>query len=455
MMRCNRRTSISIWMVILAPWLAACVVSPLTPMPPPTSATISSSAATATVSPAPTETPASPTPEIAFTSMSPDGVWVAQGAAMPATDAGTRHTWLDASRTDGNVEWRVIDERSEQALGQTTPRPFAWSQDGRYLYFTNFGIPDGCPGFVNGSDLHRVDLSDGSVTEVVPGVGFWLALAPDESKLAYAGYGGRGLVVRELATGEEREVTLDSDVEGAKLGHIVWSPDGTELMLTAGFNLCGPPEKRTYSILRVNMSEGSHSTLIDQDSRLFITQAWHAPGYILLTDKDEHRWEMDVGTGEVTHLESVGCPSMSASLDERVSRADWVFSGRVEKIEFLDPKKPGSIMGLRHYEPRIIVRLAVIELWKGTPGTEEITLHTRYNAWSLNNARWSSSCSGFPFEEGEEYLVFAYKHNEYSMPLDAPNPFEDLPEGALDTSVWVGTKRLADATEDVLLLHER
>ncbi len=452
MMRCNRGVSISIWMVIWVLCLAACVGSPATQIPSSTLAATSTPAATTTVTPVPTETPASPTPEMAFTSMSPDGTWAAQGAAMSAADAGTRHVWLDVSKTDGSVEWRLVDEWAEQALGQTTPRPFAWSRDGRYLYFTNFGVPDGCPGFVNGSDLQRVDLSDGSLTEVVPGVGFWLALAPDESKLAYAGYGGRGLVVRDLATGEEREVTLESDVEGAKLGHIIWSPDGTKLMLTAGFNLCGPPEGRMHSIIRVDLSEGSHSTLIDRDSRLFSTQAWHAPGYVLLADKDEHHWEMNVDTGEATQIESTGCPSTSASLDERVSHADWVFSGRVEKIEFLDAKKPESGMGLHHYEPRIIVRFSVDELWKGTPGTEEITLHTRYNAWSFNNARWLSSCSGFPFEEGEAYLVFAYKHNEYSRPFDAPNPFEDLPEDALDTSIWAGTERLEDATEDVLLL---
>lgn len=50
------------------------------------------------------------------------------------------------------------------------------------------------------------------MTEVVSDVWFWIALAPDEGKLAYVGYGGRGLVVRDLATGEEREAGLSHDV---------------------------------------------------------------------------------------------------------------------------------------------------------------------------------------------------------------------------------------------------
>jgi hypothetical protein len=140
------------------------------------------------------------------------------------------------------------------------------------------------------------------VTEIVPGVGFWLALSPDESKLAYVGYGGRGLVVRDLATGEEREIGLNSDVESAKLGHIIWSPDGTQLALTAGFNLCGPPEERAHSIIRVALSDGGHTTLIERDSRLFVTEAWQTPGRIVLTDQDERRWELDVDTGGVSQL---------------------------------------------------------------------------------------------------------------------------------------------------------
>jgi Tol biopolymer transport system component len=252
--------------------------------------------------PNPTDTPTS-TPEIAFTSMSPDGRWLARGAEETATDAGDRHAWLDVSKTDGSVAWRVVDERSGQALGQTTPKPFGWSQDGRYLYFTNYGVPDGCPGFVNGSDLQRVDLLQGSVTEILPGVGFWLALSPDESRLAYIGYRQRGLIVRDLATGEEREIGLDNNVESARLGHILWSPGGTQLVLTAGFNLCGPPEERAHSIIRVALSDGEHTTLIEPDRRLFVTQAWQTPGRVLLTDQDGRRWEMDVDTGDVDQLQ--------------------------------------------------------------------------------------------------------------------------------------------------------
>jgi hypothetical protein len=378
MMRLDRFASPSALVAAAFLWLASCVGSPSTQMPPPTLATTASPAATATMTPGRTETPSSPTPEITFTSTSPDGKWAAQGAAMPATDAGTRHVWLDVSKVDGTVEWRVVDEWSAQALGQTTPKPFAWSQDERYLYFTNFGVPDGCPGFVNGSDFHRVDLSDGSVTEVVPGVGFWLSLSPDESKLAYVGYRNRGLVVRDLATGEEQEVALDSDVEDAQLGHVVWSPDGTRLVLTAGFDLCGPQEARTHSITGVDLSKGTHTTLIERDIRLFITQAWHTPDYVLLTDNLDRGWEMNVNTGEVKQTEkdiglltNTPAPRLTGSQPTDGSRFITV-----EGISFVPPAG-WYYLGRWDYLPREVqhlFRTVPVEDSLGIPGEIDLVV---------------------------------------------------------------------------------
>ena len=112
-----------------------------------------------------------------WSSRSRDGRWDAQGmVAFPGDGGEEYYTQLKVKKTDGTVEWTVVDEWSRSGLGYTTPQPFHWSRDGRYLYFTNEPVPDGCGLFVNGSDLHRIDLSDGSVTELVPSSGLWLSL---------------------------------------------------------------------------------------------------------------------------------------------------------------------------------------------------------------------------------------------------------------------------------------
>ena len=232
---------------------------------------------------------------------SPDGKWIAQGvAAFPKQLAGgdSYYTRLTVSQADETIEWMVVDEWSELGLGYTTPRPHRWSQDGRYFYFTNRPVPDGCGIFVNGSDLQRVDLSDGSVTQVVPHSGLWLSLSPDETVLAYIGYGGRGLVLRDLKTGVERETRLDPG-QGYAAGHIVWSPDDAALVLTLAIRPCSTDWAESTSIVRVDGVTLEQTVLIREDERLFITAEWPTVERVLLQDDDGNLWWMDAQTGDV------------------------------------------------------------------------------------------------------------------------------------------------------------
>jgi hypothetical protein len=238
-----------------------------------------------------------------WTSTSPDEAWIARGlAALPESGAGHwYYTRLSLERSDGSQEWTVVDIWSELALGHTTPRPLRWSSDGRQFYYTNRPVPDGCVVFVNGSDLQRVDLSDGSVTEVVPSVGLWLSLSPDETMLAYVGYGDRGLVLRDLASGRERQARIEAaeEPEAAHLGHIVWSPDGEALMLTVAIDACGPQEDRTHAVIRVDAGTLSQTTVVPDSDRLFITEVWPEPDRALLKDENGETWWLNPETGDI------------------------------------------------------------------------------------------------------------------------------------------------------------
>jgi len=263
---------------------------------------------TARVTVTPTKVAGTPTATPDLTEMevdtwsfaSPDGKWRAHGlVAFPVNGREKYYTQLKVEETDGAAEWTAVDEWSRLALGYTTPQPLHWSRDGRYLYFTNRPVPDGCAVFVNGSDLNRLDLSDGSVAAVVPHSGLWLSLSPDETTLAYIGYGGRGLVVRDLATGAERETKLDPG-QGYAAGHIVWSPDGTALVLTLAIRTCSTNWAESVSVVRVEAATLKQATLIREDERLFTTVEWPTPDKVLLKDDGERLWWMDAGTGQVT-----------------------------------------------------------------------------------------------------------------------------------------------------------
>ena len=272
------------------------------------------------LTPVPTETPTAqatipPTPTVQATisptatpiieemesdtwsSTSPDGEWRAAGmAAFFAGGGESYYARLSVTQTDGTAEWVAVDEWSGFGLGYTTPQPFHWSRDGRYLYFTNRPVVDGCGVFVNALDLQRLDLGDGSVSEMAPSLGLWLSLSPDETTLAYVGYGGRGLVLRDLLTGIERETVLDP-VSSYAAGHVVWSPDGAALVLTLAIRPCFADWAESVSVLRVQVETLEQTTLIREDERLFITAEWPALERVLLRDDEGNEWWMDASTG--------------------------------------------------------------------------------------------------------------------------------------------------------------
>jgi len=294
-------TLIFVLLVILL--FSACVpMSTPTPALTATALSLATPAPTATSPIIPTITPAL-TKEVAATPPTVVGTPTATpNLALPvSSDAAVSsyYTQLKVSKRDGTTEWVIVDEWAEWGLGYTIPQPLHWSHDGRYLYITNKPVPDGCAVFVNGTDLRRVDLSDGSVREIVPSAGLWLSLSPDETMLAYIGYGDRGLVIRDLATGIEQETKLDPGKD-YQAGHIIWSPDGTTIMLALAIRPCSTDWADSTSIIRVDVATLEQVTLLQEDKRLLVPVEWATADKVLLKDKGGDYWLMDATTGEVT-----------------------------------------------------------------------------------------------------------------------------------------------------------
>ncbi len=114
------------------------------------------------------------------------------------------------------------------------------------------------------------------------------------------------------------------------------------------------------------------------------------------------------------------CSCTPPSVEGVLSSSDAVFSGKVNKIKYLDDPQQVSP------EPRIIVTFDVSQWWKGQ-NEKQAVLHTVYN---------TSTCNGYRFKENEEYLVYASKQED----------------GTLGTSVCSRTNVLTQATEDIALL---
>ncbi|NJN54344.1 MAG: hypothetical protein HC804_06030 [Anaerolineae bacterium] len=242
-----------------------------------------------------------------LTVASPDGRWQATALQTePIIVGDLEKLYVSLVVSDGTTTWTPVAEWRGYGLGYIWPTPFQWSADGRYLYYTNAGSGDGCLYYSNGSDLHRLDVTDGTVVEILPdGKTGNLSLSPDESTLAYTHYNGNAVsfVVQDLATGVEQSVVISELGEYAQTGQIFWSADGQTAVLSLTYNACNPDE--TSSIVRINLAEMSATTLIAKDVRRFFISEWPDPTQpeIRLIDKDGNFWWLDVNSGELAQEE--------------------------------------------------------------------------------------------------------------------------------------------------------
>jgi hypothetical protein len=271
------------------------------PTPEPTATTAPTVAPTATSS-EPTATPDIATMFVQTSTVSsPDGAWVAQTlVAYPNEGSGDYFGGLTVTSADGAQTWEALAEWLPTGLGAPMPAVLQWSADGGALYFTHVVQPDGC-GFYshNGTDLFRLDLSTGEVTQLMPDSGIYLALSPDELQVAYLAYGDRGLVVRQLGTGAEQTYPL-ADL-GGQAGYIVWAPDASAVALTIYSEdvACGDGTGATTTVIQVHLSDGARSVLLPPDNRLLTTNAWPDQNHVRLTGPDGPAYLLEVTTGEL------------------------------------------------------------------------------------------------------------------------------------------------------------
>lgn len=283
-------------------------VSPTAATPQATPRATAATPEVAPVAATPVSTPDDAVMDLATSTVaSPDGRWVAELTVATPKNGDSYYTNLTITNAAKTSRWTAVDAWAPYGLGYTVPRPFHWSRDGRYLYVTNDPAPDGCALFVNGSDLQRVDLSDGSVTEIVGPVGLWLSLSPDETKLAYLSWNGdRPLVVRDLASGAENAIKLPAGDPNWQAGNIVWSPDGNSMVLTVANNPCAGGWAQSTSIMQVNLATLQARPLLADDKRLLVTAEWPEPSTIVLQDQNGQQVKMNAATGQIEQNAATG-----------------------------------------------------------------------------------------------------------------------------------------------------
>lgn len=241
-------------------------------------------------------------------SVSPDNKWIARGVfASPKTESALEKDYIQLiiQNTKEERHWTIIDLWREDGLGTAYPQPIKWSKDGRYFYFTNSPVVEGCKALpTNGSDLQRVDLVTGNVYEVIPQVAYWISLSPDESLLAYISQVDLSLHLRDVKSGKENNITIDPGID-FDAGNIFWSPKGNMLAMTLAIQPCtgDPPESGIYaestSIIIIDPSTVEVRTLLKKDPRRLVTSAWNEDELIDLKDPKGNSWVLNLRTREV------------------------------------------------------------------------------------------------------------------------------------------------------------
>jgi len=252
-------------------------------------------------------------------SLSPDGRYVAYDFP-PKQDAPERNIFL--LRTDGSRETPVVE-------GQSDNRMLGWAPDGKHVLFASDrsgalgawivqvadGKPEGPPELVNphlggqiipigfarnGSFFYEVTsgtkdiytaMLDPSMCKVTaPPTPFTQrfigsneapAWSPDGKYLAYLSRRGSLLpddlgariVIRAVATGEERELVpaLQEIIVG--YGGMPWSPDGRTLLVV------GQDAKRRYGLYRTDVQTGATTPLVREESGgIDYWQVWSPEG---------------------------------------------------------------------------------------------------------------------------------------------------------------------------------
>ena len=176
------------------------------------------------------------------TTRSPDGQWTATAvvATPNQSNIGRYYRGLKVAQTRGQTLWQPLDVWERFGFGYLSPGVIKWSNDGHYLYFTGVPHPDGCAPAANGWDLQRLDLSNGSVTEILASRARWLALSPGDKWLAYLTYQPIELVLHEMTTGRERRIAIASDPAHTEAAPRVWSPNSRALAFTLAPWGCRP-----------------------------------------------------------------------------------------------------------------------------------------------------------------------------------------------------------------------
>jgi hypothetical protein len=211
----------------------------------------------------------------------------------------------------GNQDpWVLVKLWSPAIMGYSIPDLLGWSVEGKYLYFADKNIPDGCQPLGGWQhNLWRVDLKSGKINPIPLDWTGGITLSPDTSKVIYyTDMQAPQVGIYDLANGTEQHfsVELPQGVEYGSIGNFTWAPDAQSALFIVEYgDTCFPSG---YSLRRVDFATSQVSTLVEMENetRSFLDQTlsileW-VQNYRVKISIDHQDYWLDPASGVITPI---------------------------------------------------------------------------------------------------------------------------------------------------------
>lgn len=209
-------------------------------------------------------------------------------------------TYVTVNCGNQDKPWVLVEKWTEQGLGYPLTSLLGWSVDGRYTYFYDRIIPDGCQpigGF--GQDLRQVDLNNGAIKSFPIIWTGGMALSPDSSKVIYYDRQSAEVGIYDLSIQTEQRIGFDlpSGLESWFAGDFTWSPDGKSAIFIIEYgDGCFPTG---VSLRMVDPQANIVTTLLERENQTLSIIEWSNPNKILISI-DKEQQELDLMTGKLS-----------------------------------------------------------------------------------------------------------------------------------------------------------
>lgn len=269
-----------------------------TPTPRPTTTPIPTLTATPTLEP--TATPAF---EIIEGGLSPNGRWFTR-TTQGVFENGLYGVLLEVVSSDGQTVW-TADHQYEESFPFPRPYPLSWSAVNDYFYFTYLGFGDGCGPSSNGSNVYRLDLATGEVTEMISKVGYWHSVSPDDQYLVYAARHMGQIGVKNLVTNEviETVTVFDEQYSEIFLSDITWAPDNQSFLVVAYLNVCLDLPLGRVAIIQMDPHTMMQTVILPEHAEIRRILEWPEQDKVLLLLEGSIKAWLDLNTGTITPIE--------------------------------------------------------------------------------------------------------------------------------------------------------